>query len=328
MIKKVLESKWLIVLLVVAFTVIGFALRLYKLDNPIADWHSWRQADTAAVSRNFIKDGFNPLFPQYDALNPLNALGHNPNRYFFAEFPLYNIITYYAYLNFGVDERYARAISAIFASLTIPILYLLVAHYSNKRVALAASFFFTVLPYNIYYGRVTMADPLYIFFSVATLYLASKWIEKNNIFLMLATALAFALAILTKPYALVLLLPLAYIIIRRWGFATVTKWTVYVFLAVSIIPLLMWRHHIHQYPEGMFGTDWLYNQGNIRFTGAYFRWLVFERMNKLIFATGGFVLFFLGVVKSTTKKEGYFYLFWLAAIIAFFVVIADRKSVV
>lgn len=76
------------------------------------------------------------------------------------------------------------------------------------------------------------------------------------------------------------------------------------------------------YPEGMFGTDWLYNQGNIRFTGAYFRWLVFERLNKLIFATGGFVLFFLGLIHGSSKKEGYFYLLWLAAILTFFVVIA------
>ena len=322
MIKKILESRWSIVFLILAITVVGFALRLYKLDNPIADWHSWRQADTAAVSRNFIKDGFHPLFPQYDALNPLNAIGHNPNRYFFAEFPLYNIITYYAYLNFGVDTRYARAISAIFASLTIPLLYLLVSHYSNKRVALGASFFFAVLPYNVYYGRVTMADPLYIFFGIAFLYLVSKWLEKNNIFLMGAASIAFALAILTKPYALVLLLPFAYLIIRRWGVRSVTKWSVYAFLLISIIPFLLWRHHINQYPEGMFGTDWLYNQGNIRFTGAYFRWLVFERMNKLIFATGGFVLFFLGIVKSTTKKEGYLYILWLVAILGFFVVIA------
>ncbi len=322
MIKKISESKWIIIMFLVLFTFLGFIFRLYKLDNPIADWHSWRQADTAAVSRNFIKDGFNPLYPQYDALNPLNEIGHNPQRYFFAEFPLYNIITYYAYLNFGIDERYARAISAIFASLTIPVLYLLASRYSNKRVALASSFFFAVLPYNVYYGRVIMADPLYIFFGVSALYLASKWIEKNNIFFMVLASISFALAILTKPYALVLLLPLAYLIIRRWKLKAITTWTIYIYLAIAIIPFLLWRHHINQYPEGMFGTEWLYNQGNIRFTGAYFRWLIFERMNKLIFATGGFVLVFLGIVRSTSKKEGYFYLLWLAAILGFFVVIA------
>lgn len=36
MIKKILESRWSIVFLILAITVVGFALRLYKLDNPIA----------------------------------------------------------------------------------------------------------------------------------------------------------------------------------------------------------------------------------------------------------------------------------------------------
>lgn len=324
--KKILEllkSPIVSIALVVAFVIVGFWLRTYKIDNPIADWHSWRQADTASVSRNFIKDGFNPLFPQYDALNPLNETGEpNPNRYFFAEFPLYNILTYYAYSNFGVNEVYARLISIIFATATIPLLYFLVRHYSGNRVALVASLLFAVLPYNVYYGRVTMPDPMYIFFSIATLLLVTHWLKSNNFILSLFAGLSFALACLEKPYALVLLLPIGYLILRRWKFKSFTNWKLYFFLCLGLIPFLLWRYHINQHPEGMFGTTWLYNQGNIRFTGAYFRWLVYERMNKLIFATGGFVLFWIGLIRNSTSKEGYFYALWLTAILLFFVVIA------
>lgn len=121
--KKILDllfdSKYTILLLIPI--VIGAVfVRTYRIHNPVADWHSWRQADTAAVSRNFVKDGFNPLFPQYDALNPLNETGQpNPHRYFFAEFPLYNILTYVAYINFGIHEEYARMISIFFSCLTV-----------------------------------------------------------------------------------------------------------------------------------------------------------------------------------------------------------------
>lgn len=139
---------------------------------------------------------------------------------------------------------------------------------------------------------------------------------------MLIASIAFSCAILTKPYALVLLLPISYLLYRKWGFGVVKKITVYGFFALSLVPFLIWRYHIQQYPEGMFGTTWLYNEGNIRFTGAYFRWLVYDRMNRLIFATGGFVLFWLGVIKGMDKRSGYFYLLWLAAIFAFFVIIA------
>lgn len=320
---KIAQSKYFSLVLLAIIVVLGFAVRTYKLDNPVADWHSWRQADTAAVSRNFVKDGFTPLYPKYDALNPLNETGQpNPNRYFFAEFPLYNILTYPFYLNFGVHEEYARLISITFASLTIISLYFLVNHYSSRRVALIAAFMFAFLPYNIFYGRVILPDPLYIFFSVTALLLVSKWLSKDNVLLMVLAGLSSTLAILEKPYALVLILPIMYLFYRKWGIKLVKNWQIYVYFAIMLIPFLLWRHHISQHPEGMFGTTWLYNQGNIRFTGAYFRWLIFDRMNRLIFATGGFVLFWLGLISATNKKVGYFYLMWLLGIIGFFVIIA------
>ncbi len=321
--KSLLEKKLVMVIFVATIMAIGFLVRTYKIHNPIADWHSWRQADTAAVSRNFIKDGFNPFYPQYDALNPLNETGQpNPHRYFFAEFPLYNILTYFVYLKFGVHEEYARLISIFFATITIPFLYFLVSEYSSKRVAIISAIVFAILPYNIYYGRVIMADPMYICFSVATLYFVSKWLSKDSILFMTLAGISGAIAVLAKPYALVLIIPVLYLFYKKWGIKTVSKAAVYAFLLLVAVPFALWRHHINQYPEGMFGTTWLYNQGNIRFTGAYFRWLIFDRMNRLIFATGGFVLFFVGIIKGATKKEGYFYFLWLLSIFAFFVVIA------
>jgi len=37
--------------------VVAFVFRLYKINIPLADLHSWRQVDTAAVARNFAKNG-------------------------------------------------------------------------------------------------------------------------------------------------------------------------------------------------------------------------------------------------------------------------------
>ena len=67
-------------------------VRLYMIDSPIADWHSWRQADTVSVSRNFVKLGFNPFMPKFD---DMSGISENPivniNRFRFLEFPVYNI---------------------------------------------------------------------------------------------------------------------------------------------------------------------------------------------------------------------------------------------
>ena len=102
---------WLIIILLTAFLV-----RLYKIDSPIADWHSWRQADTAAVTRNFIKINFNPLIPKYDDMSGVaeNPIA-NPNTFRFVEFPIYNIAVYPFYLIFGVDEKLHRLVSILFS---------------------------------------------------------------------------------------------------------------------------------------------------------------------------------------------------------------------
>jgi 4-amino-4-deoxy-L-arabinose transferase-like glycosyltransferase len=299
--------------------------RFYGFNNPIADWHSWRQADTAAVTRNFVQEGYTPFFPKFDTLNSLNETQiPNPNRYFFAEFPIYNSIQYFGYTLFGyfTIEQWGRLISILSATLTAVFLFLLVRKYSSGTVAFFAAFLYAIMPYSIYYGRVILPDPFHIFTSVLTLYLVNLWVRSHKLIWVILAAVCYALALLTKPYALVLLLPIGYLMWQAWGIKAAQKLGIYLFALISLTPLIVWRWHISNYPEGMFGTTWLYNAGNIRFTGAYFRWLIFDRMNRLIFATGGFVLFWLGVIKTPDKKEGYFYYLWLCAILVYFVVIA------
>ncbi len=318
-----MKNKALLLLLLIFLG--SIFVRLYRFDNPVADWHSWRQADTASVTRNFVQEGYTPFFPKFDVLNSLNeTFTPNPNRYFFAEFPLYNSLTYFGFIlfDFFTLEQWGRVISIGASSLTVIVLYFLVKHYSNSRIAMFASFLFAFLPFNIYWGRVIMPDALHIFLSVFTFFLVTRWLDSKKILYALLASIIYAGALLTKPYALVLLLPLVYLILRTYKFSVWKQYAVYLFFILSLAPLFLWRWHISQYPEGMFGTTWLYNQGGIRFTGAFFRWIIYDRMNRLIFATGGFVLFWLGVISGYNKKEGWFYLLWLVSIFVFITVIA------
>jgi 4-amino-4-deoxy-L-arabinose transferase-like glycosyltransferase len=315
-------SSAIILVFLVVLTVIP---RLYRISNPIADWHSWRQADTASVTRNFVKNGFSPLFPKNDSYYALNGENSfNPNRYFFAEFPLYNIITYPLYAAFGVDTRIARGVSVAISALTVLALYALVLQILDKKHAITAGLLFALLPYNIYYGRVIMPDPLHVFFSVLMFALLVFAFKKNSLILTALAGMIYLGALLTKPYALVLLLPIAVLFLqelRQKPMLSLIKQAAVFFLCA--FPLfLAWRLHIQNYPEGMFGTEWLFNAGNIRFTGAFFRWILFDRMNRLIFATGGFVLFWIGVLAVRTKREGFFTLAWLTSILVFFTIIA------
>lgn len=297
---------------------LSFILRLYKIDNPVADWHSWRQSDTAAVARNLYQDEFNPFYPRAHNFFPMSE-GSLPNsgRLFLNEFPLYNSIVALLYNLSGINEACARGVSAFFSSLGTVFLYLLVRYFVSSGTALLTAFFYAVLPFNVYYGRVIMPDPTFIFLSILSLYSIKNWLEKEKMSLAILSGFSLALAMLVKPYAIFLGLPISYLVLKKWGKKAFARVDVYLIALLSLLPLIFWRWHINKYPEGMFGADWLINQGGIRFKGAFFRWLIFERMNRLIFATGGFVLFWLGLIAPRTKKEGLFFLTWLLAIVAY-----------
>jgi hypothetical protein len=56
----------LVRLAVVWILLFGFFARAQTVKIPLFDHHSWRQADTAQIARNFWRERFNPAFPQVD----------------------------------------------------------------------------------------------------------------------------------------------------------------------------------------------------------------------------------------------------------------------
>ena len=62
--KKSVQKKDLLIL--GCIILIALVLRLYKIGAPLSDFHSWRQADTAAVARNFVREKFDIFEPHYD----------------------------------------------------------------------------------------------------------------------------------------------------------------------------------------------------------------------------------------------------------------------
>lgn len=302
---------------------LALTLRLYKIDRPIADWHSWRQADTAAVSRNFIKEGYNPFIPRYDDMSAQANDLDNPNRYRFVEFPTFNSIIYVVWLLTGVSTTAARLVTVFITLLSTILLYLLVRRFSTVREAQIAAFIFATLPYNVFYSSAILPAPLMVFCILALYLCFIKWLKDEKLFF-LVLSIAFAnLAILTWPIALFFMLPLVYLTLQKFGTTFLTKPALYSFAAASLAPFLIWRIWMTRFPEGIPSWQFLLNDANIRFKGAFFRWLIAERMGKLILTVGGFSLFVIGVISKPSKSENYFYFWWLAAVIMYFIVFAS-----
>jgi len=310
---------WLIIIVL-----LGFLVRLYKIDNPIADWHSWRQADTAAVARNFFKEGYNPFFPKYDDMSgvaddPLP----NPNRYRFVEFPIYNSLVYFAYLaNGGVSEKLARLVSAFISLGSIIFLYFIVAYNWNKKRALMAAFLMAVLPFNVYFSRVVLPESTLVFFSLGMFYFVNRWIYEDNRRLYFI-GLFFAMgAFLTKPSAIFYLLPLVYSYYQKEGCLWPIPKRYYAFLIPALAPFLLWRLWILQHPEGIPASGWLFNGDGIRYKPAFWKWILGDRLGREILSVAGTILLFLGVLFKPLIGEGKL-LHWLAlSAIAYLLVFA------
>src|SRR3989339_721453 len=112
--------------LILAFIlIIAFFFRLYKINTPLADLHSWRQADTAAVARNFVTQGFDLLHPRYDDMSNVQSGLDNPQGYRMVEFPLYNAIFAWLFKLFPAIPltQWGRLTSIFFSLITISVIY-------------------------------------------------------------------------------------------------------------------------------------------------------------------------------------------------------------
>lgn len=302
MIIKILRSVWFYLFLIL---ILAFVVRLYKIDNPIADWHSWRQADTAAVARNFYQEGFNPLIPKYDDMSGVAEKPvFNPERYRFVEFPIYNSIVYFVYLlNGGVDEKLARLVNVVISLGSLVFVFLITRRYFGKFTALVAAFLFAVLPFNVYFSRVILPEPILVFFSLGMFYYTDRWIRENNFWLYFLSLLFTIFAFLTKPTALFYLLPLIYVYFQKEGKIWPIPLRYFLWVIPAILPFIGWRIWISQHPEGIPASNWLFNGTHIRFRPAFWRWILGDRFGREILAVTGSFLFFLGFLIKPKLKE-------------------------
>jgi hypothetical protein len=324
LINKILKYDKLILILIL---LIGFVVRLYRFDGPVADWHSWRQADTSAVSRNFVAEGFDLLHPKFDDLsNVPTGLYDNPQGYRFVEFPIYNVLQAGFFMVFGgltIEEwgRLVTIFSAIFSAIFI---FLIVKRRADTLSALLASLFFCILPFNIYYTRTLLPDPLGITFTLGSIYFFDLWVNAKkfsilNFNFLLALILSLS-ALLIKPFAIFYTLPLISIAYDKFGFDMLKKWQFYIFVFLSVLPFGLWRIWMAQYPEGIPQSNWLFNGNNIRFKGAFFQWIFATRIGQYILGFWGLPLFILGLVVN--KKNSLFFLSFVASSLAYVSVVA------
>lgn len=293
-------------LLLVAILLLAGLLRLYRLQAPLADWHSWRQADTASVTREYVKNGIDLLHPQYHDLSNIPSGEENPQGWRMVEFPLVNAFTawllrWHPQWDLVVTSRLLTVGSTVLA---LGFFVDVVRHFAGKKVALLSGFVWAVMPYAIYYGRVILPEPYMLLFVILTAWFLDRWLRQNNLAWLLATTLAAATALLIKPVA-IFFVPwwLGMVLMRNPRQLGYRKWLLMFMAAlVGVLPLLWWRQWILKFSAGIPASTWLLNGNGIRLRPAWWRWLFSDRLGRIMFGYWGAGLLLLGLLSTVPQN--------------------------
>jgi hypothetical protein len=316
--KKFLAQYGLISLIVAA----AFIVRLYRIHYPLLDWHSFRQADTASVTREYVKNGIDLFRPTYHDISSHQSGLDNPSGYRMVEFPIINGLTALILRTFPALPLVPtiRMLSIIFSMGTLLSIFCLAKSLSGKKVAHLATLTFALLPYSIYYTRTILPEIPLIFFSTFSLAAFVSWLRNNDGRWYILSVLSLALAFLLKPFVGFLAPVYLVLVWQKQGRRALFNIRYYLYVLIAVAPLVAWRYWITQFPEGIPASKWLLNGNGIRLRPAWFRWLGYERLTKLMLGYTGIV--FIPAAFDRVAKDTWVYLSWWLGIGLYFIVIA------
>lgn len=146
------------IFLIVIFTVVGFALRVFHLD-----FQSLWLDDLIVILKAEQKS-------LWDIFQAAKVDTHPP---------LYDFLIHY-WMNIGRDEWTLRFFSLIFGVGSIPLIYLVGKKCYDEKVGLTAALIFTFWPVSIWYSQAVRPYTLIIFLGLAAIGFFLKGLETNK----------------------------------------------------------------------------------------------------------------------------------------------------
>ena len=295
----------------------AFGLRLFGIGSPVA---FWREADTAAMTRNFHENGYALAYPQID-------WGGEAPGYVESEFPVYPFVVALVYPLLGEVELAGRLLSVVFWMGSLVFLFLLVRGLIDEQTALWASLYHALLPLNLIFSRALMPEPLLILSLVAGVFFYSRWLDTEHARHFFCACLFISLAVLVKLPSLYIGLPLLYLSWLKYGGRLLRQPVLWLFALLVLAPALGWYYHAHRIYEvsGLSFGIWDYGSGKwgnweLVISVDYWRKILLHSLADKHFALLGFPLFAVGLfLRRRTAKERMFD-FWLLALVVYLIV--------
>jgi len=209
------------VLLLIAFVIFGFYLRIYHLDFPAIGYHNMKENEYLDQAVFFMEEG-NWLHKRAFAFYGLDeGLAYHEE---YGQAPLIPYITAFLWNIFGEQLRVPRLMMIFFMLGSILLTYFVVKKLAKSEfLALLSSFLLTIMPLGIYFGRNVQPEAPPLFFILLGTYFYLNWIDTFDRKQLLFSCLSLAVAALFKYTFLIVLIPFAFIFPYKKFFALFNK---------------------------------------------------------------------------------------------------------
>jgi Dolichyl-phosphate-mannose-protein mannosyltransferase len=235
------NKRWVRILLVIAFLLIGIGVRLIDLSNPPLDFASTRQLHSLILARGYYYSMDLPSTRSLPA--DQRAFGIKAGQEeLLVEPPLLEHLTAYTYALVGQENfEIPRLYSIFFWVLGGIPLYLLVKKLIPINGAIAALAFYELLPFGVIASRSFQPDPLMILLILWALYFQYRWSEQDTLKNALLASVFTGLAVFVKTTAVFFVgVPfIGFVLAKGFGKA-VKNWRVYMMAAISLLPSVIY----------------------------------------------------------------------------------------
>jgi len=309
------------IVIIVIFVVAG-SIRLVDSLRPI-NQSSWREADLGSVSRNFVREGMDPLYPRID------WRGNGPG-YAEMELPLYPWITAVSYEIFGEKDVIGRLWSLAFSLGALFFFFRLAREYLDGVFLIAATAFFAFNPLVVEVSTSIQPEGLTIFAYVAAVYYFLRWLRTGSDRDFWLAAFLTALTLLAKATAGHVGILFAVLLIQKYGVSVVKQARVWMFGLIALVPAAAWYIHA----KGLWTT-----YGNSLGVSNEYHWIGLDFFTNPYFITGilrnevvyawtlfGLIVAAFGLIYGFRERLAHISLIWLACVFVLYLAAARTTA--
>ena len=251
--------------------VLGFAIRAVTFKAPLLDHHAWRQADTAAISRNFAREDLNPLHPQVDWRGGMES-GRVATG-----FELFAYLVALLSLAGGFQPEAGRLLATVFFVGSAVMIHGFARRRYGDLAGLLSVFVYAFgMPLAMFFDRAFMNESLLMFLCVTGIWGAQRYVEEHQqrhwAIVMAATTL---IALVKLPY-LIVWAPITALFVERDGIRALARPALLAMATINIGAAAVWywemRNVVSETGLTVGLTDKLFDPGLV------FSWRFVERI--------------------------------------------------